>query len=136
MEINKILLDTNAYSNLLKGDKHLQETLENASIIYFSVVVIGELLAGFKIGHKEKQNRRLLDGFLNSTTVSIVDITPETADIYSEMVVNLKKIGKPIPMNDIWIAAQCMEQGAKLVTYDKHFYEIPGLRIWLGCIQK
>ena len=43
---------------------------------------------------------------------------------------SLRKSGKPIPINDVWIAAHGLETGSILVTYDDHFAVIPGLRLW------
>ena len=42
----------------------------------------------------------------------------------------LRKKGRPIPINDVWIAASCMEHGARLITFDTHFAEIDGLLRW------
>jgi predicted nucleic acid-binding protein len=44
-------------------------------------------------------------------------------------VYNLNKIGRPIPTNDIWIAATALETGSHLITYDKHFNYIDELII-------
>ena len=58
---------------------------------------------------------------------------PKTpSDVRKLLEEGLRKKGKPIPTNDIWIAAQAMELGAKLVTFDGHFKEIAGLRLWEG----
>ncbi len=131
MEVNKVAFDTNAYSRLLHGDRYLQQILEGASVIYLSVIVIAELWFGFKSGTKDRQNKKFLDEFLHSNAVEVVTVKTETADIYAEVKAEMKIRGKPIPTNDIWIAANCIEYGAKLVTYDKHFLEIPGLRVWM-----
>ncbi len=54
----------------------------------------------------------------------------ETADIFGMLKSALKKAGTPIPINDIWIASHAFETGALLVTYDRHFDKIQGLRLW------
>ncbi len=128
--MTKILLDTSGYSKLLKGDKIIQSEVEEASVVYFSVVVVGELLAAFKNGSNETKNRQLLEKFTLKPSVVIVPITWETADIYAHLIHLLKKQGTPIPANDAWIAAHAIETGAKLITYDGHFLKIPGLRLW------
>ena len=128
--MKKILLDTSGYSNLLKGDKIVQNEIEEASTIYLSVVVIGELLAAFKNGVHEIKNKQLLEKFSVKPPVSIIPVTSETADIYAQVAHRLKKQGTPIPINDIWIAAHTIETGSKLITFDKHFSKIPGIRIW------
>lgn len=128
--MKKILLDTNAYTNFFKNYPKLEELVQNTSKIYMSPIVIGELLEGFKLGNKLVHNSGNLEIFLKENGVEIVSVHKETAEIYSEIKVQLKKKGKPIPINDVWIAAQAMEYGAVLVTYDQHFKGIDGLRIW------
>jgi len=98
--------------------------------VYMSVFVMGELFAGFKAGRKEKSNRQLLERFLLKPTVSILDATLETADIFGLVATSLRRSGTPIPINDLWIAAHCLETGSVLVTYDDHFSVVPGLRLW------
>ena len=49
-DLKKILIDTNAYSNYLRGDEQVLEDLSQASVVYLSVIVMGELLTGFKAG--------------------------------------------------------------------------------------
>ncbi len=128
--MKKIALDTNAYTRLLAGSREVLTVLSDAECVYLPVVVIGELLAGFKGGAREHQNRKLLDEFLERETVLMLPATIKTAEIFAEVMHRLKKAGKPIPINDIWIAAQAMESGAFLVTYDKHFENIAGLLLW------
>lgn len=128
--MKKILLDTNAYTNFFKNYTKLEEVVQHTPKIYMSPIVIGELLEGFKFGNKVVQNSGDLEIFLKENGVEIVSVQKETAEVYSEIKTLLKKKGKPIPINDVWIAAQAMEYGAVLVTYDRHFEVIDGLRIW------
>ncbi|HON78470.1 MAG TPA: type II toxin-antitoxin system VapC family toxin [Spirochaetota bacterium] len=128
--MKKILLDTNAYSNFLRGDENVLTALSDASIVYMSVFVLGELYAGFKAGTKDSWNRGLLKNFLKKPTVTILDATIETSDIFGEIKSSLRKTGNPIPINDLWIASHCIETGSLLITYDAHFNAIPGLRLW------
>ena len=72
---------------------------------------------------------RLLKEFLSDSIVAIADVNKETAEIFGEMKSLLKRKGTPIPINDIWIATQCVELGAVLATFNQHFSNIPGLRI-------
>lgn len=128
--MNKVLLDTNAYSTLLTGDKMVLNELENADIIHFSVIVIGELLTGFKGGSKEKKNITTLVEFINKPKIKIIDVTINTASIFAGIKNYLKKKGNPIPINDVWISAQTFESQSKLITYDKHFHKIPKIDVW------
>ena len=128
--MKKIVLDTNAYVALLKGDEKILQVLATTKIIHLPVIVIGELHAGFNGGNQKQRNSELLDKFINKKTVSISEITQETAEIFGFLKNNLKTAGTPLPINDIWIAAQTIELGAVIVTYDAHFNKIAGLRIW------
>jgi tRNA(fMet)-specific endonuclease VapC len=128
--MKKVLLDTNAYVHLLRGDEKVMAYLAQADIVYMSVFVLGELYAGFKAGSKEKNNKQLLQKFLLKPTVTVLEATMETADIFGLLMPSLRKAGTPIPINDVWVAAHALETGAILVTYDDHFALIPGLRLW------
>jgi tRNA(fMet)-specific endonuclease VapC len=128
--MKKILLDTNAYVHYLRGNEKVMTYLAQADCVYMSVFVLGELLAGFRAGGKEKDNRRILERFLLKSTVTVLDGTMETADIFGLVMASLKKSGTPIPINDVWIAAHALETGSILVTYDEHFASVPGLRLW------
>jgi tRNA(fMet)-specific endonuclease VapC len=128
--MTKILLDTNAYSAFMAGDKSVFEHIIEAEAIYISTIVIGELFAGFHGGGKLSQNREELKLFLSKDGVKTIDVTMETAEIFGEIKSELAKTGKMILLNDIWIAAHSIEMGSKLITYDRHFKNISGLRIW------
>jgi len=121
------LLDTNAYAYLKGGHSHTEELVRSAEHIYFSIVVVGELYFGFHDGTRLGDNIQELDEFLSHPFVSLVYLTRATADRFGRIATELKSAGKPIPTNDIWIAAQAMELGAELVTFDEHFDHVQGL---------
>lgn len=125
--MRRFLIDTNIYSYALKGDPDVISILRKASLIGISVVSIGELLSGFKGGSMIDKNRKELDLFLDSPRVQVYQVDDETAEYYSEVLNNLKQIGKPIPTNDLWIAATAFQNGLKLFSKDRHFNNIPGL---------
>ena len=130
--MRSVLVDTNAYVLYLAGDKAVLACLGEAGRVLVPVFVLGELLAGFRGSAKEQANRRLLDRFLEKSTVEVLPATRETAECFGLIKDALKKAGRPIPINDVWIAAQALETGSVLVTYDSHFLAVPGLRIWDG----
>jgi len=80
--MRKILPDTNAYVRFLRGDEKVMNRLAQADCVYRSVFVLGELRSGFKVGAKEKENRQILERFLLKSTVTVLDGTMETADIF------------------------------------------------------
>ena len=128
--MKKILLDTSAYTNLFKQYPLLEPLVEEADYVYFSAVVYAELVEGFSLGNKERQNREHLERFLALPQVHFLDITRETGEFWKSVRLDLRKNGTPIPINDVWIAAQAIETGSVLVTYDDHFARVPGLRTW------
>jgi tRNA(fMet)-specific endonuclease VapC len=125
--MKRLLIDTNIYSYALRGDNAVIDVLRGADEIGFSVVSIGELLAGFKHGDREEKNRKELEIFLDSPRVMIYSIDENTSEFYAQILTNLRKIGKPVPTNDIWIAATAFQNGLKLFSKDIHFSFIPGL---------
>ena len=125
-----VLLDTNAYAKYLRGDPAVLDALARAGLVYMSVIVLGELFAGFRNGSMEKVNRQILESFLGKPAVRVLEATRETADYFGLIKSALKKAGRSIPLNDVWIAAHALETGSVLVTYDIHFKDVPGLRVW------
>jgi len=123
----KIMLDTSAYVGFKRNAVEAVEIIVKAELIVFSPVVMGELMFGFRNGTRFKENMDDLDRFLKHEAVDLVPIGKITSDRYSRIAVNLRKQGTPIPTNDIWVAAQAMEQGAELITSDHHFDKINGL---------
>lgn len=61
--------------------------------------------------------------------IVVVPMGRETAAFYSRTRFALKRKGRPIPENDIWIAAQCLEHSWKLATDDEHFAYVDGLDV-------
>jgi len=129
LALKSLLIDTNIYTYALKGDPEVVSVLQQAHEIGISAVSIGELLSGFKAGKKEQENRHELEEFLDSPRVRVYGIDEETAEFYAEVLNNLKKKGRPIPTNDIWIASLAFQHGQSLFSKDKHFEAVPGLVI-------
>jgi tRNA(fMet)-specific endonuclease VapC len=123
----KILLDTTAYVAFKQNHADVVDYIVRAERIFFSPVVLGELMFGFRSGTRYKDNMADLNQFLEHEAVELTLIGKVTSDRYSRIAAHLKRRGTPIPTNDIWIAAQAMEQGAELVTLDRHFESISGL---------
>lgn len=97
MELNQILIDTNIYSLAMRGDTNIVSILQRVESIFVTPVIVGELLAGFKGGNREKQNRIQLQQFLDSPRVAVLNIDENTSGFYSAVFHQLKKSGKPIP---------------------------------------
>jgi tRNA(fMet)-specific endonuclease VapC len=123
----RVFVDTNAYVAFKKGDEDIIEVIRYADAIGVSAIVLGELLAGFALGTKQQTNRRELDAFLDSPRVRVYPVGLAATAYYALIYKQLRGKGRPIPTNDLWIAAGCMQEGFRLLTADKHFSEIDGL---------
>jgi tRNA(fMet)-specific endonuclease VapC len=122
-----IMLDTSAYTAFKQGQADVVALLAAADTVLLSSTVLGELLAGFAAGTRESKNRAELAQFMNSPRVETVPVTADTADSYALIYAGLRRKGKPIPTNDMWIAASALEHAAGLLTLDAHFSHIDGL---------
>jgi predicted nucleic acid-binding protein len=125
--MRRIAIDTNIYTSFKVNDQSVVETFRNCDIIGVDITVIAELFSGFSLGDKEKKNRQELEEVINSPRVEILPHDLETADYYALIVKRLRAKGRPIPTNDIWIAANAMKHGLALYSFDSHFEEIEGL---------
>lgn len=122
-----VLIDTNAYIAFKRGEKSIVEIFQQATILGMSSIVLGELLAGFECGNQMRKNREELQEFLTVPRIRLFSLTIDTAIFYSHIYASLKRKGKPIPSNDMWIAAQALEKGCVVCTFDQHFNYIEGL---------
>lgn len=126
--MRQILVDTSAYAAFMRGDHAIVEAIAHADALCLNATVLGELLGGFAAGSREAANRQELARFLASPRVSVLAITADTADSYALVYAGLRRKGQPIPSNDLWIAASALEHGCALLTLDRHFRQIDGLR--------
>jgi tRNA(fMet)-specific endonuclease VapC len=130
--MRRIAIDTNIYSSFKVNDQKVVETFRNCDLIGVDVTVVAELFFGFSLGEKERKNRQELEAFLNAPRVEVLPHDLETADYYALIVKRLKAKGRPIPTNDIWIAANAIKHGLALYSFGGHFKEIEGLVLLPG----
>jgi len=123
----KVALDTNGYSDFMRGDPDRVEIVRKARRIYLPLFVLGELRAGFAAGSRTDENLATLRQFLQSPRVSILMPDEQTTHHYASLFVQLRKSGTPIPGNDLWIAALVLQHDLALCTSDAHFDHVPGL---------
>ena len=133
--MRSVLLDTNAFTALFRGDDGVLKAVSRADCVYASVIAIGELEAGFRGGARYAENIDILERFLAKPTVETLGVTRETSDCFGRLKDALRRKGTPLPINDVWLAAQCVENGAILVTYDQHFSHVDGLRLWQAAVR-
>ncbi|AFG36539.1 type II toxin-antitoxin system VapC family toxin [Spirochaeta africana] len=125
--MSRVMLDTNAYTALMAGDTRIADLLARSEAVLLSPVILGELYDGFLNGNRNLENRRILGRFLDKPRTLCPPITDTTAEWFAEIKRSLRRRGTPIPINDVWIAASCMEHGARLLTFDAHFAVVDGL---------
>ena len=125
-----VMLDTNIYSAWRRGDPHVRRFIANADRVLLPAIVIGELLAAFRRGSRYQRNLDDLHEVLAHSKVFITDISMQTADRYGRIAAILRRRGRPIPSNDVWIAAAASELGAPLLSFDRHFAAVPGIK-WI-----
>ena len=122
--MSRYILDTSAYSNFKRGRPEVVEIIDAAEWIGVPSIVMGELWTGFLQGRRARDNESALREFLANTAVEEVIVDGHVARAYAEIVVSLREIGMPLPVNDIWIAACAANSGASVLTYDDHFRHI------------
>ncbi len=121
------LLDTNIVIAIFSGDPAILAHLADADEVLIPSVVLGELYYGAEKSGRPQDNRERIDEFAAENT--IVSCTAITARHYGLIKNNLRAKGRPLPENDIWIAALAQEHGLTLVTRDGHFEAIDGLPV-------
>ena len=121
-----MILDTNGLSAMAEGDTRLAPILESASEIALPVIALGEYHYGIRQSRHGKQYEQWLAVLLEGCRVLTVD--GRTAELYADVRGELKRSGRPIPENDIWIAALARQHALPLLSRDGHFDVVPGLK--------
>jgi len=117
----KIVIDSNRYTDLARGIPEVVEICESAESIYMPLIVLAEQRAGFAYGDKKEKNEKVLTRFLNLDRVYVLAPDEQTTFFYADIYASLRKRGRPIPTNDIWIAALCIQHGFVLYDRDSDF---------------
>jgi tRNA(fMet)-specific endonuclease VapC len=116
---NVCVLDTNIVVAILNGDQKVSQYLASFPTVCLPMPVIGELTFGALNSQRPAENLSRLQKFLDSSRA--LETTVQTARLYAEVRVTPKRKGRPIPENDIGIAASAVEHGLPLATRDTHF---------------
>jgi tRNA(fMet)-specific endonuclease VapC len=124
---NKLLLDTNIVIELFRGNQLVIDFLDNQEKIYLPTATLGELYLGAYRSSNVSKKLQEIKSFLESCAVLYTDAT--TSDKYAIIKTALLNKGKPIPENDIWIAATAMHYDISLYTFDEHFKEVEGIKL-------
>ncbi|MGD2187852.1 MAG: type II toxin-antitoxin system VapC family toxin [Desulfobacterales bacterium] len=121
----KLVLDTNIYCDYAEGLPHAIDFLATrGDDIYIPSIVLGELTYGFIRGSRQQFNERKLREIIEKLKIEIIDVNKNVSRKYAIIYLSLVKKGAKIPINDVWIAACCMEVGGTLLTRDRHFERV------------
>lgn len=123
--LGELALDSNVAIRYLNGDHDVVARVSHLSVVILPTVVVGELVYGAENSAQRPANLARYYQFID--TCVVLPIGRETATLYAQTRLQLKRKGRPIPENDIWIAAQCIEHGWTLATFDAHFKYVDAL---------
>ena len=121
----RALLDTSAAAAFLRGDQLLIDEVTRLAEVYISVVAVGELLYGARHSSNPAMNLERVAAFVAAIVVLPCDDV--TAEVYARVKQDLRAKGRPIPDNDLWIAAAAIQHALVLINRDAHFEEIEEL---------
>ena len=126
----RLILDTNIYSDYAEGNTEVVNIIaERGSEICFPAIVLGELYYGFQKSVRKKLNELKMEQFIKIFHVEIITDDEYVARKYALIYEYLEKKGRKIPINDVWIAACCMEVGGTLLTRDQHFEAVDQIEV-------
>lgn len=120
----RIVLDSNRYTDLRRGDPHTVTIVTSAEAVYVPLIVVAEQRAGFAYGSRRDENERDLTRFLNTDGVFVLLPDEQTTHIYADVYAALRRQGTPIPTNDLWIAALTLQHDLVLFARDADFDHI------------
>jgi predicted nucleic acid-binding protein len=121
----KLVLDTNIYCDYAEGLPHVVDFLAAyGEDIFLPSIVLGELTYGFMKGSRLQFNERKLQEIIKKLKIEIIEVDHNVSRKYAIIYLSLVTKGTKIPINDVWIAACCMEVGGTLVTRDRHFQHV------------
>ena len=124
MEVN-VALDTNAYSDFMRGDAARVEIVRAADSISMPLIVLAEIRAGLAAGSQESANAANLQRFLSSPRLSVLAPDDLTTHHYAQLYLQLRNKGAFIPTDDLWIASLAVQHSLVLCTSDRHFQWLP-----------
>jgi predicted nucleic acid-binding protein len=118
----RLVLDTNIYCDFAEGVPDTVDAMAAyGESIYLPSIVLGELHYGFMKGSRQEFNERKLRQIVSRLRIAVISVDEDVARKYAIIVASLIEKGKKIPINDVWVAACCMDVGGTLLTRDRHF---------------
>lgn len=122
-----VLLDTNIVIALFAADHAVMDRLQKAEHVFVPSIVLGELFFGAHHSAQVAANVARVNAFAARSAVLVCDVN--SARHYAQIKAALRAKGRPIPENDIWIAAIAQQHGLTLVSRDTHFGDVDGMAV-------
>ena len=129
--MNRLAIDTNVLIRILDRDHTPPKEFSKYDELLIAPIVIGEYQAGLALLQRRQRMLDKLLAYLRKSSVRVVPVTERTAEMYAKVYQALRAQGRPIPQNDMWIAASALEHGADIATHDEHFKLVPMLTVIL-----
>ena len=121
----KLVLDTHIYCDFAKGIPEVVEAMaEFGENLFMPSIVLGELNYGFMKGKKRQSNEQKLFQVIRRLQIEIIPVNADVDGKYGAIFISLEKKRAKIAINDVWIAACCMEIGGTLLTRDQQFKQV------------
>jgi tRNA(fMet)-specific endonuclease VapC len=119
-----MILDTNALSAAADDDSSVLGLLASAGELALPMMVLGEYHYGIALSRNRVHYASLLQNLVADSIV--LDINEETTHHYASINLELRRIGKPIPTNDLWIPALARQHRLAILSRDRHFDLVAG----------
>ena len=126
----RVLLDTTIIIALFNQDQAGMNRLGMVEEVFVPSIAIGELFYGAYNSRQVEQSLETIRTFVQANTILVADA--QTAEVYGKIKSRLRERGRPIPENDVWIAAIALQHQLELAARDTHFAEVEGLplQVW------
>ena len=121
------LLDTNIVSAILDAEPGLKSEASAGGSAFVPSTVVGELYYGAEKSGRRIDNLRRVERYV--TGVNVIPVDHDTGRVFAQVKLGLRRKGRMIPENDIWIAAVALQYDVTLITRDGHFNEVTGLKL-------
>lgn len=123
----RMLLDTSIAVAYLNQESAVVDFVHGAGEVFVTVTVLGELYHGAQRSERSAENVVRVDRL--ASRVPVLPCDTGTARVYGSIKTALRRLGTPIPENDVWIASVALQHGLTLASRDQHFHFVQGLRV-------
>jgi tRNA(fMet)-specific endonuclease VapC len=121
-----MIIDTNALSAVADDHPEVVSLFAQSDQIAIPAIVLGE----YRYGIAQSRHRAAYENWLSELLRDclVLDVNEATATHYADIALELKRKGKPIPTNDLWIAALCLQHSLPLLSRVHHFEQVTGVK--------